>query len=363
MHPYQKTLLHLLAHAISGQDIDRKELSTLSDSDWQSIITLSDEQAVRGLVTEAIENLNLKDNMPLEVYLSFIVGRERIIQNNLATLSTLKKLLEVYKALGVNAILLKGFSSAQSYNYPLHRSGGDIDLWIPIESEYQKAKDWILANDFPRMPEIDLHLEFEWGNAKIENHKRLTKFDSKELNTLFISTIRDYGTDLFVEQGLNGISVKTLSPTFNAFYLFQHLFRHFLWDGIGMRHLLDWVLFIAKNKDTIDPDKFNALLDKFKLRKAAALFAQVACHYLSVSPSLFPFKIGGSNTLTNYVATDILNSGNFGFFREQNKLRKQDGFKQSLYYNIRLIRLYPIAPTHFSAIINSKFRQYLKRKK
>ena len=40
--------------------------------------------------------------------------------------------------------------------------------------------------------------------------------------------------------------------TFNAFYIFVHLYYHFLQVGVGFRQICDWMLWLKRQEETID---------------------------------------------------------------------------------------------------------------
>jgi hypothetical protein len=51
----------------------------------------------------------------------------------------------------------------------------------------------------------------------------------------------------------------TPSPMFNALYLLRHMARHFGTEGINLRHLLDWGLFLRSEQSEIDFEKILTL--------------------------------------------------------------------------------------------------------
>ena len=46
---------------------------------------------------------------------------------------------------------------------------------------------------------------------------------------------------------------------FNVLYLLRHMARHFGIEGINLRILLDWGLFLRNNRHQIDFDKIQSL--------------------------------------------------------------------------------------------------------
>ena len=53
------------------------------------------------------------------------------------------------------------------------------------------------------------------------------------------------GTDTV---NINGKNIKTLSATYNAMYIFVHLFYHMTASGVGLRQLCDWAMVLNKTQ-------------------------------------------------------------------------------------------------------------------
>jgi hypothetical protein len=60
--------------------------------------------------------------------------------------------------------------------------------------------------------------------------------------------------------------IEMPSAMFNALFLNHHSLIHFLSEGIRLRHILDWALFIEKEQDNLDWERFYALCDEFDMR-------------------------------------------------------------------------------------------------
>jgi hypothetical protein len=51
---------------------------------------------------------------------------------------------------------------------------------------------------------------------------------------------KEWQEKYFVE--IDGVKVRTLSPTLNAAYVFIHLFFHFIREGVSLRPFCDWAI-------------------------------------------------------------------------------------------------------------------------
>ena len=119
------------------------------------------------------------------------------------------------------------------------------------------------------------------------------------------------------------LSIPVLPVTFNAFFLFQHLFIHFVNFGVGLRQVCDWVLFLHKHRKEIDGDEFKSLAKRFALLYPMQLFARIAVDHLGAPEFIFPFPMISNNRHADKVMHDIIENGNFGFHKPGKKRPKE----------------------------------------
>jgi len=142
------------------------------------------------------------------------------------------------------------------------------------------------------------------------------------------------------------IAVQVLPATLNAFFLFHHMFRHFVSLGVGFRQFCDWILFLQHYHGEIDRQEFTERVRSYGLLYPMQVFARVAVEYLDAPEEIFPFPLlpagrherrgrtgrherterrGRTERTerperhTRRVAADILKNGNFGFHRPGKK--------------------------------------------
>ena len=123
----------------------------------------------------------------------------------------------------------------------------------------------------------------------------------------------------FLSIDIDGLEIKVLPHEFNAFFIFQHLFHHFIHLGVGIRQLCDWTLFLDRHSSILDKDAFLRLAIEFELLYGMQIFASVAVKYLGANPSIFPFAIDTEDEYVDMVMDDIFNGGSFGKAIFQNK--------------------------------------------
>ena len=194
------------------------------------------------------------------------------------------------------------------------------------------------------------HLGFNIGKVHIENHRKMASFDSNRYNKYFQAEVsRLIDLDGWETALIGNTEVKLLPPTFNAGYLFIHLFHHFKHAGVSTRQLSDWLLLLFRYQDVIDKESLYRLFDELDLLQPASLFAAATVRYLGASPDLFPFPLSSDTQLIDKVMVDVLRGGNFGQHRPGK--RRPSGvwsgrwhsFKRNL---VRTITMASVAPSH-----------------
>ena len=77
---------------------------------------------------------------------------------------------------------------------------------------------------------------------------------------------------------------KVLLPPvmFNALFLTYHSLAHFVSEGIRLKQILDWALFLQKEQTRIDWPRFYALCDEFHFRRWVNAMNDIAVHRFGV---------------------------------------------------------------------------------
>ena len=69
---------------------------------------------------------------------------------------------------------------------------------------------------------------------------------------------------------------------FNALFLTYHALTHFLEEGLRLKQILDWAMFLRRDADNIDWTQFYRICDKYHLRRFADVMTDIAVHKLAI---------------------------------------------------------------------------------
>ncbi len=312
--------LHLLGAAIFDRPVDVSLIGTPDALSWKKVIRLARQQSVSALVANTILSLPEEILPPREQRFQLLQLIEKTQFLNGKVLSVLHDITEEYAQQGVPYVLLKGPGNGANYPNPLLRNPGDLDLLLYRKGDYESMRELIAGKGINIVDADGIHYKFERDGVSIENHRRITYFDHKKYDRLFRTVEENLKhEENFSLSPIGDLTVQQLPVELNAFFIFQHLFRHFVHYGVGFRQFCDWILFLSKHHHEIDAASFTSLSQSFALLYPMQVFARAAEKYLDVPPSIFPFATITDDKYADRVIEDILDSGNFGFHRSGKK--------------------------------------------
>ena len=327
MKTEQALFLELLKSAIWRQPADASIFKGIDSLAWQKILVLSTLQRTTALIADSIQKLPELCLPPREMYLKLILQTEEIERSNARINKALQDISADYAALNCAFILLKGQGLALNYPNPMHRTPGDLDIFLYRGGDYERVKEWVTAKGYPQEPESLKDLGFTRDDVHIENHRYISIIENRKYNNLLKQKVKNVlASENLNLQKIGEAEVMLLPPYFDAFFVFIHMFHHFVHLGVGIRQLCDWLLLLHRHHDAIDKAVFESLLDEFSLRKAASVFANAAIKYLDTPETLFPFELNADTVYSDIVMEDILDAGHFGYFRS-GKSRPEEKWK------------------------------------
>ena len=214
---------------------------------------------------------------------------------------------------GIRMMLMKGTAMATYYPIPKHRCPGDIDCYLFDDYALgnELAKGWAdrVNEDWYK------HSQIRYGGQLIENHQYFVHTrdgkNSKRLNQLLCDTLK--GVDL---ETFPGTGALLPPPMFNALFLTYHALTHFLEEGLRLKQIVDWAMFLKRDADKIDWPEFYIQCDKYHLRRFAEIATDFAVHYLGVE--LTDPQIVSSNPYTAKVVQSTLYDKDYVFCSGEN---------------------------------------------
>ena len=308
----EKQFFSLLRAGLWDLDVDTSLFE--EPIDWQTILEMGRKQTVLGVLADGIAKLpsesrpSKKDTQWLQSQI-FKIRKSHLLLNQ-----TLKEVTELLLDRGIRPVLLKGQGVARLYRYPEQRQCGDIDLYIG-ETLYTKACEVVSAygEKSGKESESYQHYHFNRNGVTVELHKLATHSPDPFVNKYLQRLVKLYLVDGYAGYERHYDSTLLLPPAqLDACYLFYHLAKHFIYVGIGLRQVCDWILCLHTYADKVDKEQLLKDVRALGMLRLWEIFGCIAVDYLGLPQDGFP----GYNALRRVQAKDvvagILSVGNFG---------------------------------------------------
>ena len=219
------------------------------------------------------------------------------------------RICEIMKKADIPCTILKGFASALYYPDALMRSMGDVDFLIDAEN-LEKANEALTQNGYAKADKNhDVHDIYLGRICRCEMHFQPSGIPQGKAGV----KVRKYLADISekaetVQTELGAIRVPC---TFHhGLIILLHMCHHLTGDGLGLRHLCDWAVFV----NSLGEEKFLETFEKtFKdigLWEFAKTMTLICIRYLGM-PSM-KWAADSDKKLADYILIDIIIGGNFG---------------------------------------------------
>lgn len=331
---------------------NRKSLSRVpSDEEWTDLYNESERQAVTGILFHGIERLPAEQR-PSRLFLLQWIGVAQLIeQQNHVMDERCLEVLQILSDNGLNGSVLKGQGIAKLYDVGWKkedgrgdlsalRQSGDIDVYVDCGfrkalSTVQKLKGLTVKSwDYKH-----LHLNI-WKDTTIEVHYRVEVLLNLWKNRKLQKWFKEHETLIYSKN--NGFTTPT--TIFNVFYILLHIYRHFLYEGVGFKQIVDYY-FVVKNLDDNHNDNSVVValdaVQEFGMEKFAKGLMWVMQEALGMPREWMlwePDKKEGE-----YILSQVMQGGNFGHYDERLKHGggKWNTVIQVCKHNWHLLRHYP----------------------
>lgn len=312
-----------LLHVALGQ---RAALDAAPDgAAWRALYAEACRQAVAAVLFTAVERLPRQQRPPRPLLLEWMARTRQVEQSNRRLDAEADRIMRRLRQDGVPAVLLKGRGVAHYYPDPSRRMTGDIDLWLGMRladivayarryGAKARSDGAYSRGDGAKPRATCLHVDLPFSAwAKVEAHampsfryaplanRRLQRWLAAQAAVQF-SHRPDWAGP--------GSPLRVPTDRFNAVYLLLHLYRHYLSEGVGLRHLMDYYFLLARGSLSGAAEGVAADLRFLGLERFAAAVMYVLTDLFRLPPELCP--IAPDAARGRVLLADVRLSGNFG---------------------------------------------------
>lgn len=303
-----------------------------SHVDWQTLYDYSRAQAFLGIVLDGIKRLPDNLRPPRLLYIKWCAEVLQIEDDNRKLDSEVVNLFNLFRSNDIEPILMKGQGISRNYPEPLHRSSGDIDLFIG-EKNLEKANSLLLEDGESYGNWNPKHESLHWHDVTVENHWHIVWMAYPKANASLQKIVDEWYLggkyDKVIIEG-NEISVPPLD--FNVVFILLHTVQHLVSGGVGLRQVCDWILLLHNRRNDIDKLEVRKILKELDLVRACRIFGALAVKYLGLPENdlIVPFTPQDEKE-SLVLLEDILYSGNFGCTGEKAKRKPKNWVKRRIF--------------------------------
>lgn len=248
-------MVKLFAYGSTG-----KEKNLSYDFDFEKVMQYANDQGIWQIVFYAIEQLYKQNKIMIEEHLLEGTKMQMILSclKNSEKLEASHKIVDEFNKNGIKNCVVKGESLSRLYFMPDCRISGDVDLYIGDEDDKKACE---ILNGFgykiaPKSEDANHYSCIHPQYGELELHV-----------TLYYKIIQDTwfkSIDMVQEPYIQYEKYSTLGYTDGCINVALHAINHFLSSGFGVRHIMDFLLYIDKFFDKIDIERFTAVMKQLK---------------------------------------------------------------------------------------------------
>lgn len=299
----QRTIFGLL-----GQQLFDVPFAPEEGVDWEDVLRESKNQAVFCQVFADCHALpGMDEELRNETWNRLAKGTLKNMRVH-AQHTDLHSLMTGHK---IPYVTLKGAASARYYPDPQSRGMGDVDFYVG-EGDYDRAMEVCRDAGFEASGLDHIcHVVLRKGRVHMEMHRMPAGVPDGQVGEIvkaYLSTLQE---DAILVQNPQ-VTCWCPSDFHHGLIMLLHMQHHMLAEGIGLRHLCDWAVFVNHFREEEFPGLFREKLQAIGLWRLARLLSLCAVCCLGLPRQSWMVEDAADSELALALMEDILSGGNFG---------------------------------------------------
>ena len=315
---------------------------SLKEADWKELYRIAQKQCLVGILFDGIQKLPPAEvGMSKDLLLQWMMQCQMLEKANVRLNDAAIQVSEWFRKKGFRTCILKGQGNALLYPNGLHRTPGDIDIWV--EGGDKRVISFVRSIS-PHEKACYHHIEFpSYKGVEVEVHYRpsflLCFWHNRKLQKYY-ERVKEEQFSHRVMLGEQGeIAIPTVE--FNLIFQLTHIYAHLMNEGIGLRQLLDYY-FLLLHAEMKDVAKLQRNLKHIGIWKFAGAIMYIMQEVFGMPASRL---IAPPNEkYGRFVLNEVLEAGNFGVHDARNPFgRSKLGHNlQRVCRDMRLFRYFPL---------------------
>lgn len=298
----QVVLLELLKHRLFNKPFDKRD-----GIDWKGVFQESYMQGVHTTVFSNCQGLDI----PTDVIESMKPIIRRYMIRDFQVTGGHGMLHKIMTEEQIPYCIIKGIASARYYPDLSQRSLGDVDFLID-ECNKERVLEVMTAKGYTAHEETESHhIVLENNGIRLELHFEPPGMPKGEMSTYakeYMSCILEKATVVEYQ----AVTCKCPSNLHHGLIILMHTMHHMLGEGVGLRHVCDWAVFLEHMGDDFQA-VFEEPLRRLGLWKFASVFSLMTARYLGVTLRPWMNASKENEAIAYGMLLDVFAGGNFGY--------------------------------------------------
>ncbi len=248
-------------------------------------------------------------------------------------------LIRLLKANSVPFVIFKGTAAAVYYPVPSLRTFGDIDFYVS-EENFNFTSSLLGNNGYFLIEQSDRHYTYIKNGIEFELHRKINSIHYKNIEKLYINGLKNS-----IEYRIGNTSFPGLPIYENGIVLLGHIIAHLKQSGIGLRQIIDWMMYAQNELDNkVWSEQFCPLAREAGLEKLAITVTFMCKKWLGLTDEI-TWCDDADEEVAYQLLIRILDDGNFGYDRAPSEIInssiKNEGF--FMYLQRSGVLMWPLA--------------------
>lgn len=303
----EATLLEIIRYGLGFTS----DTSIQNGINWNDVLKIASMHGVAAIALDGIQRCidkKISINIDLQTKLEWIGITTQQESEYKRQENVIASLAKFYQHHDIRMMVLKGWGLSLNYPIPSHRPCSDLDIY---QFGDQKKADKLINKEFGL--DIDNghhhHTVFVYQGVTVENHYDFMNVYSHRSTRKVENLLKSMAQEADPVKTKDGTEIWLPSPDFNALFVLRHMAVEFAANGMILRQVLDWGLFINKYHQEIDWDRTLHIIREINMHKYLDAVNYICYTYLGFNRDLF---VGfGEENFGERVFSDLFNPDNF----------------------------------------------------
>ena len=325
-------------------------------ADWDAVFKLADIQTVGTIVLDGVALLPKDVHPPLGIKMRRIGAMQQVERTNALHRKTLAAIHATLAKEGIREVYMKGQMAGMRYPNPLHRQPGDLDFAVARQ-------------DFPRtlqalssIGKVDVGMVH---GVTVEPHYKVHNFQRPSTDRVMQAMFEEVFPNHLTSINMDSCDLPSFPPTFESVFLVSHMVNHVYEEGLGLRQIVDYAMFLHQCGKDIVVEQHTEYLRRMRMHRAWRLFVCICHRYLGAELPAFvePFS-RREKDMAQRLFDDVMRVGNFGrgeYVFQYGGLA--DALRNYLWVAGRCLSLYFVCPSEARWWVVSKPYRFFKKLK